>query len=126
MYVPFIQMKNWRQRKVFHRDGNQACIKLSKSYSLAFDTYLFKLFFNTLFNKKNGSLFWKTLSLKKKLFDKNYGLGKFFTWYYSFEKRPYHGINYLAIQLSFINLYVNHYFDEKELENSNFTSGKCI
>jgi hypothetical protein len=119
-------MKNWRQRKVFHRDGNKVCIKLSKSYSLAFDTYLFKLFFNTLFDKKNGSLFWKTLSLKEKLFDKHYGLGKFLTWHYSFEKCPYHGINYIAIKISFINLYVNHYFDEKELENSNFTSGKSI
>lgn len=112
-------MKDWRSRKAFHRDGNQVCIKLTDHYSVAFDVFLFKIFFSTLFKLpgKNriacGSMWWKTLSLKKKIFSKTEGLAKFLCFYIQHEKRPYHGINWYHVQLSFLLIYFNYYFDEK-------------
>ena len=106
-------MDNWKTRKLFHNDGNQKCIRLSKRYSIAFDVFSFKIFFNTLFGKR-GSLWWKTLSFKEKLFNKQYGLAKFFRLKYGYEVRPYHGINWWYLKISFLPLSLNYYFDKKE------------
>ena len=108
-------MKNWEKRKRFHNEGNQKCIRLSKKYSVAFDLFLFKIFFTNLFGK-NGSLWWKTLSLKKKIFNKQHGLRKFLRLRYGYEERPYHGINWWYLRLSFLPIYINYYFNEKECE----------
>lgn len=106
-------MNNWETRKIFHNDGNEKCIRLSKRYSISFDMFLFKIFFKTLFGN-NGSLWWKTLSVKKKLFSKTNGLMKFFRLRYGYQVRPYHGINWWYLNVSFIPLRLNYYFDEKE------------
>jgi len=76
---------------------------------------MFKIFFSTLFGK-NGSLWWKTLSLKKKLFNQTHGLRKFFRLSYGYETRPHHGVNWWYLKISFIPLSLNYYFDEKEDE----------
>ena len=115
-------MKNWENRKLIHWDGNDRCIKLSKSLSLGFDTFIFYITFSTLFQspKKGklakGSMYWETLSFKDKLFNSNHGLIKLFKCNYYYSESPYHGVNTWFLKICFLPFVLHKYYDEKEFE----------
>lgn len=115
-------MKDWRNRKFIHWDGNERCIRISKHYSIAFDTFLFKIFFSNRFRLPRkgrlakGSIFWETLSWKKKLFDPHHGLAGFFRFNTYSSKSPYHGVDNWRLSISFLPLSLNYYYNEKEYD----------
>lgn len=119
-------MDNYRNRKLLHYDGNDSCIKLSKSYSLGFDTFIFKIKFSTLFKYKkgnkswqNGSFWWSTLSFKDKIFNRNHGLIKLFNCNFYYSTHPYHGVNTYNINICILPIRIHKYFDAKEDNCSN-------
>lgn len=115
-------MKN---RKIIHRDGIDICLRITKRYSLGFGCYESKIFFKTLFYynrsrpESNGSLWWKGLSFKEKIIDKDHGLGKFLCFNYGFEKRPYHGVNWKYLTISFLTIKLYIYYDKININCGN-------
>lgn len=119
-------MNNWEHRKLIHLDGNDKCLKISKQFSLAFDIFIFKISFSNLFKKPGvgsiplgGSMYWKTLSLKDKLLNKNHGLIKLFCCNYYYSEAPYHGVNTWSLNIGFLPFRLHKYYDAKESNSSN-------
>ena len=116
------------KRKLFYRDGNDACLRISKLYSLAFCVYSFKLSFSKLFRRPTykdgiryggGSMWWETLSIWRKVFDFNYGLISLFTIYWGHEVRSSHGKEWWYINLCFLPLSLIKYYPDIENKDTN-------
>ncbi len=114
-------MKDWQNRSFIHRDGNSKCIKISKSHSVGFDVFIFKLKFITLFRYKksnkswqNGSMWWETLSIKDKIISKNHGLRKLFAIKAYRNKSWCHGVNTFGLDIFSLPLRFYKYYDEVE------------
>lgn len=113
--------ENYAERKLFHYDYGERCIRITKNISLGFSPRDFKRVFRKIIGYKakgqllygcqKGSLFWQNLSLKEKILDKNYGLRAFFQAYHFKESYPTKGKDVSSFHLGALNLYVNKYYN---------------